>query len=183
MAKKRECKNCLEEEEWRPVVGYEGRYEVSSHGRVRSIDITITDSLGRTRRQAGRLLKSHADRGGYLMVELRNGLGRKHGRKGRSVHRLVAEAFVAGGTQPKVEVMHLDHDPSHNCTGNLAWGSHAENVQATVAAGRHASGNTIKTHCPRGHAYDITNGRGDRLCRVCRNAAAARSRERKRELA
>lgn len=179
MAKVKRCKDCIADdslvETWMPVPDFEDRYEVSDKGRVRSLDIEITDRLGRTRRQPGRIKKTWYDRGGYEMVEL----SRDGQRFGLGVHRLVALAFTPPEKEG-LEVMHLDHDPTHNHLSNLKWGTHSENVKATVKDGRHRSGNHDKTHCPRGHTYSHRNKRGDRVCSVCRRDAQRRYRARKK---
>lgn len=185
MAKKRECKNCLEEEEWRPVVGYEGRYEVSSHGRVRSMPRTTINSLGREYHFRQRVLSPDTSVKGYHVVTLHD---RDRGRRKR-VHRLVAEAFHGNPREGAELVRHLDHEVGHNCPVNLAWGTARDNAQDSIKDGRPFgnNGNGLKTECPRGHAYDGVSRRGDgrtfRYCRVCRNAASARDRERRRALA
>lgn len=147
-------------ERWRPVVGYEGGYEVSDLGRVRSLD-RVTD---RGRNWRGRIMTPTAMPSGYLTVTLwRDGVQRS-----ALVHRLVLTAFVGPSDS---EVRHLHGDPSDNRLSELAWGTHSENQFDQVAHGRH--GNASKTHCPVGHVYDDENtyvypGRAHRGCRACR---------------
>jgi hypothetical protein len=161
---------------WRQVPGWP-QYEVSSIGRVRSVDRLISDSLGRIRTQYGRLKKTWIDDGGYRRVELSDA----GNRSGIGVHRLVAMAFI-GMPKEGQETRHLDGDSLNNCVDNLAWGTHLENVRDTVRMGRHASRNTKKTHCPRNHPYSDRNSRGDRVCRECtrrrdRESYARRTKE------
>ena len=107
------------QETWKPVVGYERTYEVSSLGRVRRSDCTPK-----------RLLKigkgsycNSIDKTTYGVVVLSlNGIVRT-----RNVHRLVAEAFIPN-PQGKKEVNHIDGDKSNNQVGNLEWVSHRENI-------------------------------------------------------
>ena len=82
-------------ERWKPVTGYEGIYEVSNHGRVRSVDRTITCSDGRVRRHKGKVLSAGlSKRGGYPLVSLyTQGKNQSH-----YVHSLVAETFI--GSRP-----------------------------------------------------------------------------------
>ena len=97
-------------EEWRPIVGYEGLYEVSSYGRVRSLD--RYDSNNHFLK--GRILKLCADKDGYLNVGLC--LGNKV--KKYKVHRLVAEAFLLNPDNLP-QVNHRDEDKTNNRAENL----------------------------------------------------------------
>ena len=96
-------------EEWRPIAGYEGIYEVSSSGRVQVLD--RVDSLGRDR--PGRVMKLWK-RDRYFVVDLFNsGI-----RDTRSVHRLVYEAFV-GDIPDGFHVHHKDENKDNNVPNNL----------------------------------------------------------------
>lgn len=153
-------------EQWRPVVGYEGLYEVSDHGRVRS-----TPRKG-TR---GGLLKPYpAKAGGYWLVAL----CRDGGQKFRHVHSIVMEAFV-GPRLGGMEVRHLDGDPQNACLSNLRYGTSSENKLDTIRHGRHVTAR--KTHCPQGHPYDLVNTYVSpsrptaRYCRACARERASRA--------
>lgn len=101
----------MTEEIWRPVVGYEGLYEVSSYGRVRSLD--RYDS--RNHFIKGRIMKFRNCRG-YLRVTLcNNGLYNQI-----SVHRLVAQAFIPNPDNLPM-VNHKDEDKTNNIVENLEW--------------------------------------------------------------
>lgn len=103
-------------EEWRPVVGFEGHYEVSSHGRVRSLDRTLTYGRGRTRKYAGRIMKTPQSTCGHPVVSLSKG-----GRCWTAyVHRLVLDAFE-GPRPPNHRIRRLDGDLLNNRPGNLLW--------------------------------------------------------------
>jgi hypothetical protein len=111
------------EEQWRPVVGFEGLYEVSDHGRVRSLDRTVPHRGRSPTRRQGRVLCLSSDVAGYPQAQLSNGgVCRKI-----YIHRLVIEAFV-GPRPPGLEVRHLDGNKRNNTPANLAYGTHAENV-------------------------------------------------------
>lgn len=99
-------------EEWRPVVGYEGLYEVSSYGRVKSL--CKYDSRNRFRDE--RILKLCADRLGYLKV----GLCSNDKKKKYLVHRLVAQAFIPNPNNLP-QVNHRDENPSNDNVDNLEW--------------------------------------------------------------
>ena len=100
----------MEKEIWKSVPGYEGLYEVSNLGRVRSL--TIVDSIGRTKR--GIVLRQKTAKNGYKEVCLH-----KNGRqKTKKVHRLVAEAFLANN-ENLPQVNHKDENQGNNLLGNL----------------------------------------------------------------
>jgi hypothetical protein len=112
-----------EQEAWLPVVGWEGLYEVSDWGRVRSLPRRVTFKDGRSRSVRGGLLAPAADGGGYLLVTLRRGGG---GRAFR-IHCLVAEAFI--GPRPAgMAVLHGPEGSRVNTVGNLRYGTHKENM-------------------------------------------------------
>ena len=99
-------------EEWRPVVGYEGLYEVSSYGRVKSLD--KYDSMNRFLR--GRILRLFTDGLGYLRAQLYS----NSKRKSFLVHRLVAQAFIPNPDNLP-QVNHRDENPSNDNVDNLEW--------------------------------------------------------------
>lgn len=141
--------------EWRPVIGFEGKYEVGDDGRVRSVE--RFDASGAHRRS--RELRPSRDGSGYLQVVLCD--GRRHNRK---VHRLVLEAWT--GPRPRgLQARHLDGNQLNNTRGNLAWGTGSANVNDQVAHGRHHTAR--RTHCPRNHPYPPSTPGKRRRCRVC----------------
>lgn len=123
--------------EWKPIEGYEGLYEVSNLGDVRSIDRTVISKLGIPRR-----LKSHtlipSQNNGYLQVQL----WKDNKPKTVGVHILVAKAFVEGYA-PGLIVNHKDGNKSKNESTNLEWITQQENVQ-------HAIDNNIFSTVPLG---------------------------------
>lgn len=158
-------------ETWKPVVRYEGLYEVSDQGRVRSLDRTEHCKDGLIRRRKGRTRIPAKNRYGYPIV----GLCKDGKMKTKTIHRLVLEAFV-GPCPDGLECLHKDGAPENNTIENLKWGSHSENTLDTVRHGRHR--NTIKSHCPRGHDLSPQNTRkrrghpGKRECLACNRAGA-----------
>jgi len=121
---------------WKPVVGWEGLYEVSNQGRVRSLDRTATYNDGITRSFKGRVLSPGCVQG-YLQAHL--GLGDR--KEQRKVHQLVLEAFV-GPCPDGCETRHLDGERSNNRLTNLCWGTKIENMADKRAHGRQGIGET-----------------------------------------
>lgn len=147
--------------EWRPVLGYEGLYEVSDSGNVRSIERQVEDSNGIVRLRQGRILRGYFD-GARVRVRLSR-LGVVTERK---VHRLVLDAFV--GPRPTgMECCHNDGDPTNNHVSNLRWDTKSANCLDSVQHGTHHV--SRRTHCPHGHSYEahavVRNG--SRKCRLC----------------
>lgn len=128
-------------ERWRPIPGFEGLYEVSDHGRVRSVDrvhsYDRTCRDGRTvtveRTHKGRLLRPGTVTSGHQLVVLGRG-------NSRLVHALVLTAFV--GPRPDGhDSCHIDGDPAHNHLTNLRWGTRSENMQDAIRHGTFRGGN------------------------------------------
>jgi hypothetical protein len=116
----------LSSEEWRPVPSHEGSYEVSDHGRVRSLDRIIARAASASRSattvaRRGRLLIPGRRSSEYVAV----GLGRTGS---HYVHSLVLCAFV-GPRPPEAEARHLNGDPTDNRLSNLEWASRSVNSQ------------------------------------------------------
>ena len=123
-------------EVWKAVVGYEGFYEVSNQGRVRSLDREVAHWRGGTRWMKGRvraLVKMQAR--GYLGVHLsREGYSKMH-----AVHKLVAEAFL-GPCPEGMEVAHNDGDPRNPRLENLRYATRSDNNRDKVKHGTHQKG-------------------------------------------
>lgn len=109
-------------ERWLPIPGWEGFYEASDLGHVRSLTRTYTVSSGKERTFLGRVLKLKIKKA-HVQVELS-----KHTRKrAYTVHLLVLMAFV--GPRPVgMECRHLNGDFRDNRLENLAWGTRQENA-------------------------------------------------------
>jgi hypothetical protein len=118
---------------WKDIVGYEGLYQVSNLGRVKSL--TRNDKLGRIHN--GRILTLSTNKHGYSQVSLCN-----CGRVAKfEVHRLVALAFLDNPYNLS-DVNHRDGVRSNNCVVNLEWCSRGYNINYSVDVFHKHSRNT-----------------------------------------
>lgn len=128
-------------ERWLPVVGYEGLYEVSDHGRVRSLDRVVERRSGRgpnvrfPQRYAGRMLRPGIASHGYPTVSL-NGRGK---RRSACLHDLVLTAFV-GPCPTGMECRHGDGVQTNPALSNLSWGTRKQNAEDRAAHGTQVVG-------------------------------------------
>lgn len=104
---------------WKDVVGYEGYYEVSNLGNVRSV----------TRKKKGKQLKPLARQHGYLAVQLWGNGGNKRGFRTFSIHRLVAEAFIPNPNSYP-EINHINEIKTDNSVENLEWCTRKQNMNS-----------------------------------------------------
>lgn len=115
---------------WKDIEGWEGSYQVSDCGRVRSLDRMVESSNGRFRRFEGQVLRLQTNTNGYLYIGL-HGAGRH---VGAAVHRLVLQAF--GGPAPEGhECNHKDGDKSNSRIENLEWSTKSDNQRHAYANG------------------------------------------------
>lgn len=134
-------------ERWRDVVGYEGLYEVSDLGRVRSVDRDSTNRAGVTRRLKSRIMTPVPNvRDGHLVVTLTNGAVQRK----VPVHRIVLEAWV-GSCPSDCEACHGPRGVADNSVTNLRWGSHSSNM---LDKRRDGSGSTRKVVRSDGAEFD-----------------------------
>ncbi len=140
-------------EEWRPVVGYEGLYEVSDTGRVRSL-------------RANKIMRlQHHQQFGYKILTLSG-----HGKRiTKLIHVMVLTTFV--GPRPDgLVACHNDGNPANNTLANLRWDTQSSNLLDAVRQGTHPL--AAATHCKRGHEFTSENtiiANGWRKCRTCTN--------------
>jgi hypothetical protein len=156
---------------WKSVPGYEGVYEVSDQGRVRSLDRLCPHALHGEARRKGRVLR-HAISNGYPSVTLHWG--------GRAeqwpVYRLVAAAFL-GPLPDGLDTCHNDGDRANSRLSNLRYDTRSGNLLDSVKHGTHNS--QQKTHCANGHEYTEENTIiiAHRACRICKEHREIRKRK------
>lgn len=130
-------KHFWQDEKWRDVVDYEGYYQISSLGRLRSVDRAVVFQkvkFGVRRVFKGRIIKLSKSKTGYLRILLY-----RHGKKKNFlVHRLVLEAFHGPCPSGK-ECGHLDGTRNNNAASNLKWVTKKENVVHSVIHGTRRS--------------------------------------------
>ncbi len=115
---------------WQPVPGWEGLYEASDQGRIKSLDRPVRCMGGKFRTYPGSVLKTVSDKDGYQAVTL----SKENRRTSRSVHRLVLETFV--GPRPEgTECCHLNGLRGDNRRQNLKWDTHTNNCADKVEHG------------------------------------------------
>lgn len=132
-------------EVWRPVPGFEGRYEVSDRGRVRSLRERGRFGAHDCLRPVPLILRAGLNRG-YVYVHIAS--------KMRKLHRLVLEVFV-GPCPEGHEAAHLNGVRTDNHAENLAWKTHAENEHDKVVHGTVRTGDRNGTHT---HPERVTRG-------------------------
>jgi hypothetical protein len=122
-------------EQWRDVVGYEGFYQVSDLGRVRSLVRLLPEAHARGVRKEKQVLRFGSNKQGRLQVTLcMEGVTRRF-----QVHTLVLLAFV--GPRPDgMECLHDDNDYTNNRPSNLRWGTHLENMRDKARHGTQQRG-------------------------------------------
>lgn len=108
-------------EEWKQIKGFDGLYEVSNMGKIRS-----------NYHQKPKIIKAHENSRGYLRVRLRS---KNKAPKMYFVHRLVAESFIEHSKSDNV-VNHKDFNPKNNSVENLEWTTNNGNMKYSADAGR-----------------------------------------------
>jgi hypothetical protein len=126
-------------EKWMPVAGYENIYEVSSHGRIRSLD--RDDAAGRSR--TGKLLRPGMSNGYPYVL-----LSKDRKQTVIRIHTLVAAAFL-GECPPDYEVNHKDFNRTNNHVNNLEYVTHRENIYHAHLGGRYGDLSVQKVQAVR----------------------------------
>lgn len=145
------------EENWVDIPGYNGLYQISNYGRVKSVGRAVRNSPDGAKRWIPTRLMSPWDNGnGYLVVGLNKGGGK---RKNHYVHRLVADAFLK---KEGDVVNHIDYDKKNNCVLNLEWCTQQQNVNHSR---EHRKGERKKSKPTNtGEKYICAYSRRGRMC-------------------
>jgi len=118
------------EEVWKDIPGYEGRYQASTEGKIRSLTRQVPIANGFTRLKQGRVLKpGSSNKTGHLSVVL------GHKVPGTPVHQLVALTFL-GPCPDGQEVLHNNGDPTDNRVENLRYGTRTANILDVYRVGK-----------------------------------------------
>lgn len=125
------------QEIWKPVLGYEGIYEISDLGRLRSVDRLVRSNYGGLKPIPGQIMACPVNERGYAVATLR----RDGGKRSRVVHGLVAESFLpADPARPNIN--HIDGNKLNNSASNLERCTQQENVvhayETGLTVGRHS---------------------------------------------
>lgn len=152
-----------------PIPEWEGLYEVSDAGNVRSVTRTVTNSLGVTKVIKGKPRKVSMNNRNRAQVAL----WRDNCQTMAQVHHLVLEAFIGPRPAGLIYGCHRDDDPTNNRPSNLYWGTPSQNSADCIRNGSHSEAR--KTHCHAGHEFTDENtkisarkdGRLKRECRAC----------------
>lgn len=121
-------------EEWKGIPGYEGLYQASNLGKIRSLPRLVSVKDGRIRRCSGRVLSPSTVVGGYQSATLCDERGQRTFR----VHRLVAMAFLPN-PENLPEINHKDRNTSNNCVDNLEWCTRLYNARYDGGVERRAA--------------------------------------------
>ena len=170
----------MSKEVWREITGWEGFYEVSNLGNVRSLDRVVRGARGATAVMRARGMKGHITKKGYEVVNL----SRDNRNQTFKVHRLVLFAF-SGECPDGFEACHNNGIKTDNSAENLRWDSKSANGYDQITHGNHPQAR--KTHCAQGHKFSegntylhITHLRLHRICRTCRLQNQQKYRARKK---
>ena len=145
---------------WKDIVGYEGLYQVSNLGRIRSLDRYVNSAIKNSNKviKKGKILKPNPNWNNYLQVHLsKNGKG-----KMSVVHRLVAQTFIPNPNNLP-QVNHIDGNKFNNSIENLEWCTAKENINHSWKLGlsksyQHTKGKLTdysKSLCKKVSQYDL----------------------------
>lgn len=123
-------------EVWKPIIGFEGSYEISSYGNVKTLSKRVISAIHSSgyRMTKEKALKKVLNKNGYLYITI----SKNNKAYGRSVHRLVAIHFIANPNNCP-EVNHINTIKTDNHISNLEWNTSVQNTQHAFITGHKAS--------------------------------------------
>lgn len=138
---------------WLPIKGYEGFYEVSNFGKIRSLDRLVDGRWGVTHRK-GRILTGGLDKDGYrLFILSKNGLRKTH-----KLHRLIAVTFIEN-PYGYSQINHKDGNKQNNRVDNLEWVTPQKNIQHAFTLGLNKSSPLNWSICSKAVLQYTTDGK------------------------
>ena len=135
------------EEIWKDIKGYEGYYQISNMGNVKSLERTVTKSNGVVQIRKERIMNKRESTDGYYIAKLNV----NNHSKSIAIHRLVAQHFIPNPDNLP-EVNHIDTNRKNNRVDNLEWCTHKDNVRYSADKGHY-----------RNNKFGSNNGRARRV--------------------
>lgn len=146
---------------WKDIKDFEGFYQVSNYGNVKSLERIVECSNGRQRLCKEKVLKLRKNNNGYLDVHLyKEGKG-----KTMKVHRLVAQAFIDNPSNHPI-ISHKDENPLNNCVSNLEWCTQEYNINYGTRNERMAATKKENGQYERIAATNKVNGHYEHLAEL-----------------
>lgn len=121
-------------EQWKDIQDYEGLYQASSFGNIRSLDRVIINKNGKSQKYPGKLLKPFWKNEGCSWYG-HTTLSKDHVRFSILTHRLIAQTFIPN-LENKPHINHIDNNGENNSIENLEWCTHSENMIHAQKQGR-----------------------------------------------
>lgn len=151
---------------WKDIQGFEGRYQVSTLGQIKSLRRFFIQSKGiREGKKQGipeKILTPHTDDRGYVMAFLYNGVSRKC----IKVHRIVAKHFIPNPENLK-EINHKDGNKANNSIENLEWCTRSENINHALKTGLFKIRTGADAHSSKKVTDTITGKEYDSIQSLC----------------
>jgi len=143
------------DELWKDIPGYEGIYQASTCGRIRSVDGKTTQSVRHGERKwKERILKPKAC-SNYACIGYRVSLWKEKKAHDYLVARLVAATFIKNNLSTNLTVNHLDGDRLNNNIENLEWLTLSDNIKYGFEAGQFPQKETILTDIETGETLQF----------------------------
>lgn len=123
----------MDNEIWKDIEDFEGMYQVSNKGRVKSLDRTVKQRTNSTQVKKSRFIVGSMNQKGYPLT----GLTKNNIKSSFATHRLVAETFIEN-PESKETVNHIDGVKTNNNVDNLEWNTYKENIAHSWEIGNHS---------------------------------------------